>query len=100
MLEEDYRVLAIIDKNINMAVPYWLMSSYLYYYQDKTAISDYTFDEIGRTLKDNWDKIEHFNKHLINKDSTFTGYYIIPTNRIHNASKLWCEQLREKGVDI
>ena len=65
-----------LDKNL--LVPYYLMSSYLYYKEDKAVLLDSEFDLVCQRLLDEWDDIVHWHKELINKDdlSAGTGYAI------------------------
>ena len=65
-----------LDKNL--LVPYYLMSSYLYYKEDKAVLLDSEFDLVCQRLLDEWDNIVHWHKELINKDdlSAGTGYAI------------------------
>jgi hypothetical protein len=74
----DSFVKAIIEKDMNMIVPHYLMSSYLYYHEDTQYISDGMFDWICSLLRDNWENISHFHKHLILKEclSAGTGFYL------------------------
>jgi len=72
-------------------VPYYLMSSYLYYHCDKQVLNDDEFDALGKRLLDEWDSVEHMHKHLITKDdlTAGTGYAIKYTNMIKNAAIRW-----------
>ena len=65
-----------LDKNL--LVPYYLMSSYLYYKEDKAVLLDSEFDLVCQRLLDEWDDIVHWHKELIIKDnlSAGTGYAI------------------------
>ena len=70
----------LLIKNLdkNLLVPYYLMSSYLYYKEDKAVLLDSEFDLVCQRLLDEWDDIVHWHKELINKDdlSAGTGYAI------------------------
>ena len=68
----------IKNLNKNLLVPYYLMSSYLYYKEDKAVLLDSEFDLVCQRLLDEWDNIVHWHKELINKDdlSAGTGYAI------------------------
>lgn len=72
----DELCLSITKKNRNMIVPWWLMASYAYYVEDKSILSDATFDAIAATLGDEWDQVSHRHKHLIDRDMTKSGFYI------------------------
>ena len=75
----------------NRLVPWYLMSCYLYYEEDKQVLSDDEFDALGKRLLDEWDSVEHMHKHLITKDdlTAGTGYAIKYTNMIKNAAIRW-----------
>jgi len=86
----------IYDKNPNMLVPYYLMYSYLYYEEDSPIISDGEYDSICKRLHSEWDNVEHFHKHLIDKETLLagTGYTLKYPNRVIDAAKL----LKEKNT--
>ena len=66
-------------ENLNMMVPYYLMAAYAYYKQDDPIFSDAFFDNMGKTMLERWDDIEHWHKEYINKGDleagTFLGEY-------------------------
>jgi ligand-binding sensor protein len=76
---------------INRLVPFYLMSSYLYYKEDRQVLTDEDFDRLAKRLLDNWDSVDHMHKHLISKEDlqAGTGYAIQYTQRIINAAKNW-----------
>lgn len=80
--------------SINRLVPIYLMSSYLYYEQDKNVLEDTQFDYLCKKLYDNWDSVEHMHKHLIDKDNlkAGSGYGIKYTNLIVSGANSWYEQ--------
>jgi hypothetical protein len=57
-------------------VPYYLMSSYLYYEKNTQVLTDKEFDSVCKQLLIKWDSIKHPHKSLINKDNlqAQTGY--------------------------
>lgn len=69
----------IVDDNINMTVPWYLMASYAYYEQDDPIFSDAVFDRLARRMIEKWDEIEHRHKDCITLDmlraGTYTGDY-------------------------
>ncbi len=71
-----------------MLVPYYLMHSYLYYVMNEPIISDIEYDELCKELKDKWDSVEHYHKHLIDKQSlgAGTGYQLQYNKRIENGA--------------
>ena len=66
-------------ENLNMMVPYYLMASYAYYKEDDPIFSDVFFDNMGKTMLERGDDIEHWHKEYINKGDleagTFLGEY-------------------------
>ena len=75
----------------NQLVPYYLMSSYLYYHCDKQVLNDDEYDALAKRLLDEWDSVEHMHKHLITQGdlTAGTGYAIKYTNMIKNAAIRW-----------
>ena len=49
----DKYCLDVIDDNINMLVPWYLMASYAYYVDDDPIITDNMFDKLGQKLLKN-----------------------------------------------
>lgn len=72
----DQHAAELFAKNQNMMVPYYLMASYAYYKEDNPIFSDAFFDEMGKTMLEIWDDIEHFHKHLISKGDLEAGSYL------------------------
>ena len=76
----------LIDDNINMTIPWYLMASYAYYKEDNPILEDQTFDRLAKKILSSWDEIEHMHKPCLNKDmleaGTFIGEY---PNRIKYA---------------
>lgn len=66
----------IVDNNINMTVPWYLMAAYAYYEEDNPILSDSTFDRLAKKILDNWDTIEHLHKDYLTKDMLEAGTYI------------------------
>lgn len=62
----DHRCKYLINKNINMMVPWWLMACYAYYHLDTIILSDNYFEfELSKQLKENFKNIEHRHKNII-----------------------------------
>lgn len=81
----------LADQNDNMLVPWWLMASHAYYDLDDPFLSDECYDWLTRRLDERWDQVEHWHKHLIDRDAlrAGTGYQLagkMPT-RIKNAAR-------------
>ena len=81
-----------------MLVPYYLMHSYLYYVMNEPIISDIEYDELCKELKDKWDSIEHYHKHLIDKQSlgAGTGYQLQYNKRIEHGAIALLNKSKEK----
>ena len=79
-----------IRDNRNMLIPYYLMLSYLYYVKNESLIEDTEFDIMCKDILNEWDEIEHFHKHLIDKSSlqAGTGYDLNYPHRVVSAAEL------------
>lgn len=75
----DKRATEIIEDNINMSVPWYLMCSYAYYVQDDPLTTDGFFDGLAKKMLDRWDDIDHRHKSFLTKDmleaGSFSGSY-------------------------
>lgn len=60
------------------SVPLYLITSYLYYQRETSAIPDATYDALCQHLLTHWDRISHPHKNLVVKESlnAGTGYDI------------------------
>ena len=81
-----------------MLVPYYLMHSYLYYVMNDPIIEDIEYDELCRELKEKWDSVEHYHKHLIDKQSlgAGTGYQLQYNERIKLGAVALLNESKEK----
>ena len=84
--------------SIHRLVPYFLMSSYLYYTNNKSVFSDIDFDYLCKRLLDNFDNITHVHKHLISKDDLLSGsgYATEYTQMIISSALVWYEHMEGK----
>ena len=82
--------------NPNMLVPYYLMHSYIYYQMGESIISDYDYDDMCTELRDKWESITHYHKHLVDVTAlgAGTGYQLKYNKRIENAAVLLYKQHR------
>lgn len=75
----DKDCLDVVDDNLNMAVPWYLMASYAYYEEDRPILSDNVFDRLARKILEFWEIIDHLHKDYLNEDmlkaGTFMGEY-------------------------
>lgn len=72
----DKELTDMIDKNINMTVPWYLMASYAYYEEDDPILSDAAFDRLTRKMVSEWKNIKHEHKDKITLDMLNAGTYI------------------------
>jgi len=76
-------------------VPYYLMSSYLYYKKDKSVLSDEDYDIMCKRILAEWKQINHPHKKLVKKNAleAGTGYQIrkYPMMTM-SAAELWIEK--------
>lgn len=66
----------LIDANINMTVPYYLMASFAYYVEDDPIFSDAFYDNLAKTILDNWDSITHRHRDVLSKDALEAGSFL------------------------
>jgi len=69
--------------NTNQLVPYYLMSSFLYYSahpQWVSPLSDVEYDNLCKRLSDEWDSIEHPHKTF----NRFLNHYLLELDIILN----------------
>ena len=85
--------------DVNRLVPYYLMSSYLYYEHDLNVFTDDEFNFICRRLLDEYDDITHTHKYLLDKDNlrASTGYDLKYTNMIKHAALYWYDEVMGKN---
>ena len=96
MTQEVYPEVTTVEAN--RLVPIYLMSSYLYYEQDKSVLSDTDYDTLCLRLTQEWDDIEHVHKNLLDLDSlqAGTGYDVKYTQMIEMAALQWYDLWLEK----
>lgn len=80
----------IIKINPNMMIPYYLMASYAYYEESDPIFSDSYFDTLAKNILKEWDNLDHYHKHLLDRDVLEAGSYIgkYPTIVIHSLLEL------------
>ena len=72
----DHQCLDIIDSNINMTVPWYLMAAYAYYVEDDPILSDSLFDRLAKKMLEHWSEIEHQHKDCIKKNELEAGSFL------------------------
>lgn len=77
--------------SIHRLVPYYIMSSYLYYVKDKQVLDDTDYDALCKRLLENWDDVKHPHKRRIRKGWLVagTGYTMRYTNMMKSAAEQW-----------
>lgn len=79
---KDQQLIGAVNSNINLAVPWFLMTSWLYYHKDINIISDVAFDRLCRIIDESWSDIKHNHKHLIRRSDMKAGTgYSIPDHK-------------------
>lgn len=87
-------------RNPNLAVPAYLIHSYLYYVHDAPVIADHDYDEVCRILLNNFDTITHNHKSYLDKDSLRAGTsYHIKADEYPQIVRS-CAQGLVPGIDI
>lgn len=97
----------IVQRNPSMGVPWYLMTSYLYYIRIPAVnvISDECFDWMCKHLLEHWESVEHPHKWLITPADLIagTGYSLtedkLPSMVIGAAEALLREAASGQGVD-
>lgn len=87
----DIEFIHIIDSDISMVVPLYLMALHSYYESDSPLITDSYFEKLTKKLLDNWNEIVHNHKYRIANERgrlKFSGKY--PRN-IHNGIRAFEE---------
>lgn len=87
-------VLGLIASNRNLLVPFYLSLSWLYYEKDEIIVCDDTYGIICDRLYAEWDQIEHWHKHLVEREAlkAGTGYHLKYPDRVAHAA--WALYLR------
>jgi hypothetical protein len=75
-MELDKDCCDVVDRNINMAVPWYIMAAYAYYVDDEPILSDAGFDRLAKKILSNWEEIDHYHKEYLNEDMLKSGTYL------------------------
>jgi hypothetical protein len=62
---------------LDLLIPNYLIHSYLYYEMAHSVITDYEYDKLAESIYDNWDRLDHPHKHVIDKESLKTSGFAI-----------------------
>tara|TARA_R110000787_G_scaffold153266_2_gene267127 strand:- start:701 stop:994 length:294 start_codon:yes stop_codon:yes gene_type:complete len=83
---------SITEISCNRLIPYYLMSSYLYYKKDKAVLLDEDYDLMCKRILNEWKYIKHPHKSKVKKTAleAGTGYNIkkYPTITM-SAAEMW-----------
>tara|TARA_B110000261_G_scaffold163963_1_gene211539 strand:+ start:4964 stop:5188 length:225 start_codon:yes stop_codon:yes gene_type:complete len=52
------------------------MASYAYYEESDPIFSDSYFDTLAKNILKEWDNLDHYHKHLLDRDVLEAGSYI------------------------
>lgn len=66
-----------IKKNKNLMIPWYLISSYGYYVENVSLLSDSFYDKLCFDLKFSIDQLSHPHKELVSKDALDAGTCLI-----------------------
>jgi len=69
----DSLLMRSIQNNPNLAIPWLLMASYLYYLRYESILSDTAFDLLCRQTLDVFNQLNHEYKHLITEPDLAAG---------------------------
>ena len=89
---------AAVSRSINLAVPWFLCTSILYYRQNVSVISDDTFDTLCKDLLAHWPTVSHPHKHFITEDDLRAGSgFALPYNQLPQRIYYAAEALKKKA---
>lgn len=57
----------------NTVISWYLIASYCYYCRYESILSDEVYDKMCKYMLDNFDKLEHVNKNLVDKAALLAG---------------------------
>jgi len=99
MVVQSYRDLQ--DVGVNKLVPFYIMSSYLYYKLDVSIFNDHEFNDICQRLKQEYTNITHPHKEYVKLHNleASTGFNIKFTKLMKHASIMWYETVTGNIID-
>ena len=65
----------------DLGVPWYLMASYAYYWEDDPILSDAAFDQLGKDLLARWSEVRHWHKDLLSEDELRAGSCLLPKDK-------------------
>lgn len=63
----------LVNTNPNLSVPWFLLTSYLYYLHDMSLVTDNSFESMTRVMVEHWNNIAHRHKQLVTPDMLRAG---------------------------
>lgn len=94
--DADAYVLAKVTEFPNLLVPHFLIHSWCYYKLDDPIISDDCFDELVKRLGDQWAKVRHPHKHLIDRSLLKSGFYLQYPSIVEHAAESLRKNIRAR----
>ena len=81
-------------------IPWYLMSSYLYYIQDISLLQDYEYDLLCKEIFERWDSLDHQHKGLLSKGNlqAGTGFTLRDEDYPNIAKNAAMQLARERGL--
>ncbi len=94
----DNYCMTVVQRNLHMTVPWYLMAGTAYEHRDKPIISDACWTDLCSLLEKNWDRIVHHHKHLIKfEDLACKTFHRIRERDIPIVVKNASARLRQDG---
>lgn len=94
MLYYDQKARADFQRNKNSVIGWILISSYTYYFEAYSLLSDECFDGMMKYALENWEELTHIYKSLIDKDDLRAGtLYTLKREVYPNGMKQVAEKL-------
>jgi len=66
-MTNDEAFMLTVRENKNALIPWYLTASWAYYWLDDPILSDVLYDSLCRQLLTEWESVDHYHKHLIDK---------------------------------
>lgn len=98
----EQKIQNLIDSNVNLVVPWYLMLSYGYYILNETIVSDTFFDNLSKIFLNNFNEIKHRHKALISEDDLKAGtlYYLRENDYPLLVRSAYNQVVYKKGEDL
>lgn len=98
MLDEQCR--AAIKEHPDAAVSWFLCTSWLYYREDVSVISDALFDQLCKDLLARWAEVQHPHKRFISEDDLRAGSgFALPWHQLPSMVR-WSANLMKKEAGV